>query len=278
MENINIGLVNMIISNKLQQAYVLNENNDHSSIVSELKRVSKNLLETIKSSPLLQLEFKVINNIENKVINNEVSATRYIDNNISLFETYTLTELKREREKLNDFVNENVDLSVLNQNKVMLYNSINNLIYESLKPNHTVDIDKIHESFDYVLNHIKTPLDQRSGYVNKTQLQDINIENITESVIERAINKFNEKYINNLSESDKELFFNLIKFNDTQKKELFENYKTTVCDIIENTQYDVNELNNKKQNVLGKVKAMEYDINTVNENIIKLHELKNNIL
>ena len=98
MKNVNIGIVNLIISNKLNESYF----ND--KLIGESKKVAFNFLDVVKSSPILQLEFKVYNNIENKHIENELLAKEYVDDNVKVFEIYTLEEIEVEHEKLNKFL------------------------------------------------------------------------------------------------------------------------------------------------------------------------------
>ena len=84
MKNTNIGIANLVISNKLKESYFNN------NLIEESKKLTTDFLDIVKSSPILQLEFKVFNNLDNKVIENDLIATRYIDSNIKLFEIYTI--------------------------------------------------------------------------------------------------------------------------------------------------------------------------------------------
>ena len=149
MKNINIGIANLIVSSKLKDSYL---NND---LIEESKKVAFNFFDIVKTSPILQLEFKVFNNIDNKHIGNDSLATRYIDNNIKLFEVYTIDEINKEHEKLNVFLTEGIIPD--NDEKIQLYTAIDNLIKESLTDYDKVDVDDIHESFNVVLTHIKEP-------------------------------------------------------------------------------------------------------------------------
>ena len=76
MKNINIGIANLFVTKKLKDAYFNN------SMLEESKTVSSDFFEIVKNSPILQLEYKVFNNIESKHIDNDLTASRYIDNNI----------------------------------------------------------------------------------------------------------------------------------------------------------------------------------------------------
>jgi len=259
MENVNIGIANLIISKKLNESYLNN------TLIEESKKEAFDFFDVVKKSPILQLEFKVYNNIEGKHIENDVFAKEYIDNNIKLFEVYTLDEINSERNKLKKFINEDV----LNEEdeKFKLYIAINNLIDESLKISDDVDVDKIHESFTFVFNHIKTP--------KKALIENVDVEVINEDVIEIAIDKFNEKY-SSLNEDDRDLLKTLIKSNNEEKESLLENYKEETLSILEginkeNVQDNINK-------AIQKIKEMVYDQKNVDDNIIGLHELKKELL
>ena len=259
MKKINIGVVNLILSNKLKESY-FNDN-----MIEESKSLTTDFLNIVKNSPILQLEFKVFNNIENKHIENELIATRYIDNNIKLFEIYTLDEINEEREKLNNLISE-INISVDND-KMLLYNAIDDLIQESINDYNKIDVDKIHESFTLVLNHVKE---------NKKQfIENVDVQEINEEVIEIAVNKFNEKY-EMLSEDDKELLRLLIKSDLPKKQEIFESYKTENLIILERFTKDEVKENIKK--AIEKIKEMKFNPQTIDNDIIGLHELKRGIL
>lgn len=270
MENINIGLINLIVSENFKNNYFtetkLNENVDEKS-----KILVGDFLSVVKSSPILMTEFKIFNNIENKHIENELAASRYIDNNIKLLEIYTIDEINNERKKIKPFFNENVDLSEYEE-KINLYESINCLVLESLKNYDDVDVDKMHESFTFIVNHLKKPKD---GDGLDDTIKTIDIENINESIIKIAINKFNEKY-SSLPDEDKTLFNFLIESNEKEKENVFEEEKKNVIKILENI--DDKSLISKKLMVLEKVKSMKYSKTTINEDMIKLHELKKGLL
>lgn len=259
MKNVNIGIANLIISNKLQESYF----ND--KLIIESKKIAFDFFEVIKSSPILQLEFKVFNSIEGKHIENELFAKEYVDNNIKLFEVYTLDEIETERTKLNDFISE--DILPVNDEKIELYNAINTLITESLKVSDEVDVDSIHESFTYVFNHIKTP--------KKALLENVDVELINEDVIEIAVGNFNEKY-SSLNENDKELLRTLIKSNTKEKKVLLESYKTETLSILEGI--DKANVQDNITKAIQKIKEMAYSKKTVDDSIIGLHELKKELL
>lgn len=258
MKNINIGIANLVVSNKLKESYLNN------NLIEESKNVAFNFFDVVKSSPILQLEFKVFNNIDNKHISNDSLATRYIDNNIKLFEVYTIDEIEKEHQKLNPFIVEGV---IEDSDKIELYSAISNLIKESLNDYDKVDVDDIHESFNIVLNHIKEP--------KKVLIENLDIEPINEEVLEIAVDKFNEKY-DELNEDDKALLKTLIKASNKEKQALLETYKTETLQLLEAINKE-----NQKDNVakaIQKIKEMVYSRKDVDDNIIGLHEFKKELL
>ena len=265
MKNVNIGIANLIISNKLKESYF----ND--KLIVESKKVAFDFFDVVKKSPILQLEFKVYNNIETKHIENELFAKDYLDNNIKLFEVYTIEEIEAERQKLNEFLTENVIATITeadyNLEKVGLYDAINTLITESLKVSDDVDVDAIHESFTLDFNHIKEP--------KKVLVENVDVQPLNEDVIEIAVGKFNEKYAS-LDESDRGLLRTLIKSTTKEKKTLLETSKTETLTILEGINKENVQDNIAK--AIQKIKEMVYNGKTVDDNIIGLHEFRKELL
>jgi hypothetical protein len=261
MKSINIGIVNLVVSKKLKDAYFSN------SLIEESKQLTNSFFNVVKNSPILQLEFKVFSNIENKHIENDLVATRYIDNNIKLFEVYTLDEVEKEHKKLKPFLTEDIQVD---DSKVQLYIAIGNLIKESLNNYDVVDVDNIHESFETVLNHVKNTKQAIVEVVEPTDL-------VNEDVIEIAINKFNAKY-ESLSEDDKKLLKTLIVSDDKAKENLLETYKNENITILENVNEDSSVVKDRIANTIKTLKEMKFKTESVDDDIIRLHELKKDLL
>ena len=262
MKNTNIGIANLVVSSKLKDSYFNN------NLIEESKKLTTDFFDVVKSSPILQLEFKVFNNLENKSIENELIATRYIDNNIKLFEVYTIAEIDKEREKLYPFLTEEIEDD---SERIALYEAIDSLITESLNDYDKIDVDAVHESFEVVLNHIKNPKTQS---LVETQEH----KQVAEEVIEIAVSKFNEKY-ESLNEDDKNLLKKLIKANKAEKAELLETYKSDCLTILEGVSKDESEEKKSKiANAIRKIREMKYNKNSINDDIIGLHEFKKELL
>jgi len=262
MKNVNIGIANLIVSNKLKDFYLNNNLNEES------QELTTKFLNIVKNSPILRLEFEVFNNLENKHIENELIASRYIDSNIKLFEIYTIKEIDDEREKLNTFLNE--EPKIIDNNKILLFNAIDTLIKESLNDYDKIDVNNIHEAFSFVLNHIK---ESKENSLNENI--DIDLNDLNEEVIEIAVDKFNEKY-GSMNEDDRNLFQNLIELNDNEKQELLENYKNENLQLLESINKDGIKDNIAK--AMQKIKEMKYNKTKIDDDIISLYELKRDVL
>ena len=223
-----------------------------------------NFLEVVKNSPILQLEFRVFNSIDGKVIESEVLAKDYIDEQIKLFEVFTIEEIDAEREKLKQFIAEETQPD---NDKVKLYEAIDTVINETLESYENTDIDKMHDAFVLVLEHVRTP--------KKALLENVDVEPLNEDVIEIAVGKFNEKY-ESLDESDKDLLKTLIKASTKEKKALLETYKTETLTILEGIDKDNVQDNIAK--AIEKIKEMVYAEKNVDDNIIGLHDFKKELL
>jgi hypothetical protein len=261
MKNINIGIANLIIANKLKDSYFNN------MLYEESKTFVSDFFSVIKNSPILQLEFKVFDNLENKHIENEISATRYIDNNIKLFETYTISEIDNERAKLNQIIGDEIIPIGESTPKIELYEAIDVLITESLLNPKDIDVDKIHESFTKVLNHIKT---SKAILIENVDNED----QINEGVIELAITKYNEKY-ESMPIEDRNLLETLIKSNEIEMQKILETYKND-CILLLKEVVDEDVSNNVTKSIV-KINEMKYNKNCVINDIIKLYELKKDL-
>lgn len=261
MEKLNIGIIKQMLMNKLESTLT----NPKPKLINESNDKFRKFVDVIKESPILQLEFKVFTNLESKFIDNDLAASRYIDNNINLFEIYTIEEIEAEHEKLKSFINESIE----NNERTELYESIYTLIRESVINKTDADVDKVHEAYSLVLNHIKQP--------KVNFLGNIEDDTINEEVLKIAVEKYNQKYAD-MNESDKGLLQKLIKFNEAEKNELFESYKSELINLLENTECSDDKETENVNKAITKINEMKYDVSTVDENIINLHEFKSDLL
>jgi hypothetical protein len=261
MKATNIGIVKAVISKKMSNDFLTEGK------INKSKNDVSNFLNIVKTSPLLQLEHQVFDRLENKTINNDVAATRYIDGNLGLFESYSQENINEEHIKIKNFLDETVML--IEDKKYKLYVAIGNLIYETLnKTNPNVDL--IHDSFTTVLNHIK-----KDKIIKEEKLIEIPKEINSDKLIEVALNKFTEKY-NVLEQSDMKLIKTLIMSEDNDKKSLFESLKSENISLLEES--EKNGMEDKIHKTIDKIKNMEYSDDSSIKGIISLHQLKKDLV
>lgn len=249
----NIGLTKLHLLGILNEYHTNNKLNESSAKITDF-------ISIINSSPILQLEFKVISNLESKHIDEDLLASRYIDSNIKLFEVYTLKEINQEHDKLKQFISEDMEKE---SHKYKLYESIGNLITESLKPIIDVDVNLMHESFSVVLKHIK-----------ENKPQESTVEVLDENIIRIAIDKFNEKY-SMLEEDDKTMLLNTIRLNEKEKETVLNESKKEILALLSEVT-DVT-IKDKIDKTIQKLNEIKYEPETINSNIIDLYELKKSL-
>jgi hypothetical protein len=262
VDNINLGIAKAIVSNKVTNEFI------NESTVNKNNKSFKNLVNIITDSPILMKEYTVIENIENMHIENDVMASKYIDNNMKMFSSFSKEEINEAHNLLKDFITES-DVKEIDATKVKLYNSIGSLISESVDSNGS--ITNIHNSYENLIEYLK---ENHSTENVDDVLTDLN-ENIDiDSVIEVAIDKFNTKF-SSLNENDISLLNNIIYGSKEDKKELFESLKTENIESLKVT--ETNGVEDKIHEAIERLNNMDYTEDTVSEGIIKLHNLKQNL-
>lgn len=263
INNINLGIAKAIVSNKITNEFITE------STVNKNNELFKNLHDTINSSPILMKEYSAIDNIENMHIENDVMASKYIDNNMRMFSSFSKKDINEAHNLLKDFINES-DVKEIDSSKVKLYNSIGSLIGESVDSNGS--ISKIHKSYEFLINYLK---ENNSTENDVDVLSDLN-ENIDiDNVIEIAVDKFNTKF-SSLNENDIPLLNNIVYGSKEDKKELFESLKTENIESLKTT--ETNGVEDKIHEAIERLNNMDYTEDNVSESIIKLHNLKQNLI
>ena len=145
MNNINFGIAKSVVAHITTQSMLDNKLNQSSG-------VAKDFLRIIENSQVLQNEFDVYGNIEGKNIESEVLAARYVENNIKLMHKFTTNEINEAHNHLVKFIEKNIlfeDVNISNE-KMVLYNSINNLIV-----NDDTKINENHIATENIVNYLK---------------------------------------------------------------------------------------------------------------------------
>jgi hypothetical protein len=265
-KNINFGFIKDGLVNSTTSLY-LNE--------SKLTNDLKDFLKVVKSSPVLTLEYIVYKNIENKYIADDVLATRYIDENISLLKKFTKKEIISENNKLSAFERD----YQISQQKEKLYESISTIILENTSDNRFKNVDKIHGAFENVLNYIKNNKSNQELNENKSIFEEYKDKYLNiDFVFNNAIKKFNEKY-SHLSEGEKRILKVLIKEDNTEKEKLFNTLINESLDKIENllVTEESAEVSNKLQKVKQKINEMKFNEESLIDDIVKINTLKESL-
>jgi regulator of sigma D len=259
----NIGVAKSFVSKQLMDS-LMNKKN-----IGESKKLAAQFFDVIKESPLLQLEFKIFNNLENKYIENDVFATRYVDNNINLFEKYSLEEIDAEHQKLTKFIGEDIDF--ISKERMSLYEGIENMLRENANKN-MPDVDLLHESFTNVVEYIKTNTTEEENTIT----ENLNIpEEYTEKLIEIAIDKFNEKY-SSLNEDELKLVQKLISLDSKGKENLLNQIKEDVIKTLETG--NNNGIEDKINETIDRINKIQFNESTVVTDISNLYEFKKNLI
>jgi len=215
-------------------------------------------------------EYSIIENIENKHIENDVLAAKYIDENVKLFEAFTQEEVIDVHEKLNEFIT-NEDTVNISESKKLLYKSISTLVFEKAKGSN--NINESHNAYSNVLNYLKENINEGTEIEDKFELLDENID--LDAVVEVAIEKFNTKF-ETLNEDEKNMLIDIIYGDPKKKEDLFESLKTENINIL--THSEKNGVEDKINEGIDKLNQMDFNVDTVNENLILLYNLKQNLI
>jgi hypothetical protein len=238
------------------------------------KEMFGKFMNTIKESKVLKAEFEVYKNLDSKYIPNENLAIKYIDENVALLCSITMREnFIKENEKIQKLV-EGLEIKV-SERKKELYNHIDTLLTESLADNKSTDVDKLHESFSFLLEHIKT---NKPKLVESTD-SEIDLKGVPqEFLIKKAIEKFNLKF-SSLTESDRSIFKSIVSDNQNLKQTVFENLKDQTLEslnrLIDNSSPE--PMKEKINESITKITSMSFNKDTYSNDVISLNELKSSL-
>jgi hypothetical protein len=243
---------------------ILGNLNEESSLVK--------FISILKESKFLKTELAIFDNIENKYIPNEDLAIKYINENIKLIKNENFTK--------EDFIIENKKIQTLFENVVKvsnkndkLYENINTLIYESLNGKKSTNVNKLHDSFTFVLEHLKN---------NKKEITESTIElpvipeelKNSDFLIKKAIFEFNQKYSEILSEDEIQVLKSIINEN-VSKENVFNSIKESTINALENFKSELDSEKMKKSDITEQREIDKY-ANKINESIQKIKTLNYN--
>jgi hypothetical protein len=243
------------VKSKLNKAY----SQDLIENTNKYKKLYEEFLKTIKSSPILMLEYTIYENLKKHNLEYNESL-RFIEANISALSKIDKTELLKENKKLEKFNLKGIELS---DDKITLNQNIENVINESVYKKIT-NVNKLHESVNFLIESL-------------TKKEDAKLEKTDSSfkvthIFHLAKKKLEEKF-SNLQSDEMEVISTFIKGDEKKKKTVFENYKKSTKNFL------LNEKDNISSEVLTEtfdfIDSLEYDSENAINTLSKLFEIKN---
>lgn len=230
------------------------------------KELFKKYVKGIRESKILNTEFLVITNIENKIESDREKATQFVKENIALFSNFNKKDILEVNKKLASFISLSDDDIVADYEFKDLHENISKLIFAKKTPNTIEDIiETTGKVVDYILN-------------NKPKTVNESIELPTSMLSTMMVDKYNEKY-NDLNESEKNLIKVLIDSTPEEKKEIYLKTVRECIDLI-NEKFIDSDINAKDKLLRVKDKLLndKQDLTEdFEDKIYKLIELKDTL-
>lgn len=245
----NFGKIKNAYNNLLVESIVNKDKN---------KKEFNKYIKTLKENKVLETQFFVYNNIENKIENSEFKAAQYVKETISLLDKFSKKELSEANDKLYSLIN----CGDLSSDKDELYENIHTLIFTE-KNIKTVDVivEATSKVVNYILNNKKSEKGEYLGVSNDL------LTNV-------VVDKFNEEY-NELSESEKEVVKVLIESDSKEKEKVYKEIGFECIDLI-NEKLNESDMDIKEKllSVKEKILRQVFNEETFIKDITKLLELK----
>lgn len=229
------------------------------------KNIFKEYLKTIKESSVLKSQFIVVNNIENKFIEDPYLAGEYVKESVESIRRFGQKKIILENSKLLKLLNKN-NLKV-DKDLNKLYESLNNLI--TLKKD-SKNIDKIQESFEFIRSYVMKPKESEKLVSPNVSLPPSMLAGV-------MVSKYNTKY-ENLSESEKRVIRVSLNGDESEKSNLFKETIRETLDLVDK-KLETKDIDLKEKLLKTKDKLLrfEYKGETFTKDITKLYSLKNGL-
>lgn len=259
------GTLKDLFTEKLIESY--------SSKSEDGKILFKKFIKTISESETLKTAFIVYKNIENNTIKSEIRANDYLKESLSLFSEFNNNPLVLENRKLVSILKDHgVDLSNLNQKEIH-----KNLDIVLSTEKNASTLNRIEESKSELINWLM--MDKESEEIVNNNNEYVKEGVNTQKFLEIVTNKFNEKY-SNLTEEEKNILKVLREDNKEDGKKIVSSLVKETISIL-NTKIDSHKNNIDIKEKLLETKDTVYSMleneGDLNNNILKLYDLKNNL-
>ncbi len=230
----------------------------------EGKKLFNNFLKTINKNKVLKEQYLVYSNLQNKKFDDVNEAKEYIKENISILKSLN----KKNILEGNQYFIKLLKGKNISKENNSLYSDIEFLVSSNKSAS---NIDKIQESINNITKRM----------LEKEESENVTTEsiNLPPSVLSNLlITKFNSKY-SDINESDKEIIKTVLNGKEEDKKSLFETLKRDCISTIDNKLNESSdlELKDKLLKVKDKLLNTNFDSKDINNQIIKIHNLKESI-
>lgn len=221
-------------------------------------------IKMLKENVILNIQYHIFDNIENKYFEDKSDAKDYIKENISLLKDFTKEQIIEANSKLAGMVSFE---SGEDYEGKELHDNIANLIFTDKKAE---TLDSITESIHLLRDHMTT---QRIDESEKTEKIDLPPSIVSKMVI----NKFNTKY-ENISEDEKKIIKSILNGSEEDKKNLHTEMVRECVDTID-SKLDESDINIKGKLLSAKDKLlrMSYNEETYTSDISKIYNLKESV-
>ena len=243
------------VKSKLNKAY----SQDLIGNTNKYKKLYEEFLKTIKSSPILMLEYTIYENLKKHNLDYNESL-RFIEANVSALSKIDKNVLLKENKKIQRFDLKEITLS---EDKIQLNENIENVINESVFKKIT-NVNKLHESVNFLIESLTK---KEEAQLKKT---DKNFK--VTHIFNMAKKKLEERF-SNMQQDEMEVISTFIKGDEKKKKSVFENYKKTTKNFL------LNEKDSISSEVLTEtfdfIDSLEYNNESAVNDLSKLFEIKN---
>lgn len=246
---LNFGTIKNKVSRLLGEAYL-------NADPTQAENIYREYMKTIKSSPVLMLEYIVFKNLEKHDVTTN-SAHHFIDENVALFKRFKKSEIIAEHQKLKQF---NTTSVKLNDSNRVLNESIQNLILENAQTERMPNINKIHDAVMIVLESITTKTVQK----DQTNVPKYSLKSITAALKKKVAESYGE-----LNEGEKNIISILLEKDAKKQEKLFTDLKQKGLAFINESNIE----EETRKEALNEINTLEFKAETLAENVFKLYEL-----
>lgn len=259
----NFGTINETFKNLLAESIVNQE--------IKGKKVFKKYVNELKKNSILNYQYKIFENLENRSEKDSKKAYTYIIEAISIIkDNFTIEEIVKENRRLVKFLKNNGYSLFESYDNNELHNNIYYLLTTEKNP---TTLNKIMESIDFISDYMGN--NEKVINESKKDKREAIYSNKTLGTV--LVDKFNKKYAD-LNEDDKKII--KLKINGTvNEKETYFNEVVRECVDLTNNNLLECTIDEKDKLLQVKDKLLRYEFSEeiFSENIISLINLKNDL-